>query len=477
MTIPAADTWPTDMTSMREALAAGRTTSADLVDRAIARAEAVNPQLNFIATQNFERAREQARESRAGSLAGVPTLIKDMILEKGLPANFGSATLRNYVAREDTPYARAIANAGLISIARSAMPEFGLNVVTESPLVGPTRNPWNLDYTPGGSSGGASAAVAAGVVPIAHGSDGLGSIRHGAAPCGLIGLKPSRGRNFGDEALRSISDLNVNGCVSRTVRDTAAWLEATQTRAPNALFPPIPLVTAPLDRKLRIHAYSTIMRTGKAPDASVSRVFAQTIDLLGTLGHRVSDASLPFDGPETIHLLHDITEGMFVRRLDALSQYIGTPIDPAGLEYRSGTLVAAGKKVDDERFGTAWAEMEKIAAAYLARLDEIDLWMTPTFSSEIVRIGVFGPDIAWMDQKDHLVDYAGYCWIDNVAGTPAISLPMGFSDNGLPVGVQFATRPGGEALLLALAYQLEAVVKWWRHTPPIWVGENVTDRG
>src|SRR5690606_1576212 len=127
-----------------------------------------------------------------------------------------------------------------------------------------------------------------------------------------------------------------------------------------------------------------------------------------------------------------ITEGMFVRRLDALSQYIGTPIDPAGLEYRSATLVAAGSKVDDERFGTAWRQMEKIAAAYLARLDEIDIWMTPTFSSEIVRIGVFGPDIAWMDQKDHLVDYAGYCWIDNVAGTPAISLPLGFSDHGLP---------------------------------------------
>src|SRR5690606_34619343 len=164
--------------------------------------------------------------------------------------------------------------------------------------------------------------------------------------------------------------------VSRTVRDTAAWLEATQTRAPNALFPPVPLITKPIDRPLRIHAYSTIMRTSEAPDASVSRVFAETIELLGTLGHRVSDAGLPFDGQQAVHLLHDITEGMFVRRLDALSQYIGTPIDPAGLEYRSATLVAAGKNVDDERFGTAWREMDKIAAAYLARLDEIDIWMT-----------------------------------------------------------------------------------------------------
>ncbi|MGE3747499.1 MAG: amidase family protein, partial [Sphingomonadaceae bacterium] len=115
---------------------------------------------------------------------------------------------------------------------------------------------------------------------------------------------------------------------------------------------------------------------------------------------------------------------------------------------------------------------EAIVAAYLARLSEIDIWMTPTFSTEIVPIGTLGPDGSWQDQREQLVDYAGYCWIDNFAGTPSISLPMGFSDNGLPVGVQFATRPGGEALLLALAYQLEAALEWWRHTPPIWVGDS-----
>src|SRR3546814_1951326 len=139
------------------------------------------------------------------------------------------------------------------------MPELGLNVVTESPLVGPTRNPWSLEHTPGGSSGGAAAAVAAGVAPIAHGSDGLGSIRHGAAPCGLVGLKPSRGRNVGDEALLSITDLTVNGCVSRIVRDTAAWLEATQTRVPDAACAHVPLVTAPSDTPLSIPATSTIL--------------------------------------------------------------------------------------------------------------------------------------------------------------------------------------------------------------------------
>lgn len=459
-----------DMIDMQGALASGRTTPAALVDRAIARAEAVNPQLNFIAWPTFERARMQAGEPRSGPLAGIPTLIKDMLPEKGVPASFGSAALRDFIPPDDAPYARAIAAAGPISIARSAMPELGLNAVTESPLLGPTRNPWNLDYTPGGSSGGGAAAVAAGVVPVAHASDGLGSIRHGAAPCGLVGLKPSRGRNAGEEAFRSIADLTVNGCVSRTVRDTAAWLEATQTRDPDCL-PPIPLVTAPVDHGLRIHAYSRVMRTGELPDASVQRVFGEALSLLGRLGHTVADADLPFAGGAAMELLGTITEGMFCRRLGMLSQAIGIEVRAEELEYRSVTLIAAGEAISDERFAAAWTAMERVVAAYLDRLEQIDIWMTPTLSTEIPRIGVFGPDISWAEQKDPLIDYAGYCWIDNFAGTPSISLPLGFSDNGLPVGIQFATRPGGEALLLALAYQLEAAVEWQRHIPPVWAGD------
>lgn len=460
------------MAGMRDAIESGRTTPAALVERAIERAEAVNPQLNFIAWPAFERARKQALQTRPGSIAGIPTLIKDMITERGLPASWGATALRHYIATEDAPYVQAITNAGLISIARSTMPELGLNVATESPLTGVTRNPWSLDHTPGGSSGGGAAAVAAGVVPVAHASDGLGSIRHGAAPCGLVGLKPSRGRNIGDETMRAISDLGVNGCVSRTVRDTAAWLEATQTRDTSAPFAPLPLVTAPIDHSLRILSYSAIMRTGDMPDASVARVFADTIDLLGRLGHSVGDGRLAFDGPDAIAALNGFIEGRFTRQLGALSAQIGIPIAPDELEHRSTTLVAAGRRIDDEQFRVVTEKMEGAAAAYLESLDAFDIWMTPTLSTEIVRIGVFGPDVAWLDQRDHLVDYAGYCWIDNFAGTPSISLPMGFSDNGLPVGVQFATRPGGEALLLALAYQLEAAVEWWQHTPPIWVGED-----
>lgn len=470
MMITACASGPADMVEMRRALEAGDATPAELVEQAIEHAEAANAELNFIAWPNFNRARRQASVQHAGPLAGIPTLIKDMINEKGSPASWGATALRDNVADEDDPYTRAIRDAGLVSIARSTMPELGLNVVTESPLTGITRNPWSLDHAPGGSSGGGSAAVAAGVVPVAHASDGLGSIRHGAAPCGLVGLKPSRGRNVGDEAMRAISDLGVNGCVSRTVRDTAAWLEATQTRAPGAAFAPVPLVTRPIEGSLRIHAYSDIMRTGAAPDASVARVFADTIALMERLNHSVSDATLPFDGPSAIAVLHDITEGTFSRKLALLAQKLGVEVHPDDLEYRSRTLVEVGNRIDDAHYASAWQKADEMVAAYLRRLDEIDIWMTPTLGTEPVRVGVFSPDGAWLDQRDHLVDYAGYCWIDNFAGTPSISLPMGFSDTGLPIGVQFAACPGGEALLLALAYQIEAAIEWGRRTPPIWFG-------
>jgi amidase len=472
MTITAAAGGPADMVAMRRALEAGETTATFLIDQAIERAEVTNAALNFIASPNFNRAQRQAALPHAGPLAGIPTLIKDMIAEKGSPVSWGAMVLRDYIAAEDEPYTVAIRDAGLVSIGRSTMPEFGLNVVTESPLTGITRNPWNLEHSPGGSSGGGAAAVAAGVVPVAHASDGLGSIRHGAAPCGLVGLKPTRGRNIGDEAMRAISDLGVNGCVSRTVRDTASWLEATQTRVEGAAFPPVPLVTRPVESTLRIRAYSNIMRTGAAPDASVVRVFANTIALMGKLGHSVHDAALPFDGPEAIAMLHDITEGTFSRKLALLAERLVVEVRPDDLEYRSRTLVEAGNAIDDVRYASAWQQADRMVSAYLKQFDEVDIWMTPTLGSEPVRVGIFSPDGAWADQRDHLVDYAGYCWIDNLAGTPSISLPMGFGDEGLPIGVQFATRPGGEALLLALAYQVEAAVNWWRHTPPLWVGDS-----
>ena len=463
---------PEDMIDMRDALAAGRTTASVLIERAIERVEAVNPQLNLIAWRNYDRARDRGGRLTSGPLAGVPTMIKDHLEEKGQPNSFGSEALRDNVAVQDAPYATAIAGAGLISICRSAMPELGLNVVTESSLVGPTRNPWNPDRTPGGSSGGGAAAVAAGVVPVAHASDGLGSIRHGAAPCGLVGLKPSRGRNAGDEAMRSMLDLGVHGCVSRTVRDSAAWFDATQSRSPDAAFAPAPLVSAAIDRPLTIRAHCAVMRTGALPGTGVSRVFEEARGLVARLGHRVADAPLPFDGAQAIADLGDIITKRFPLGIYSMGKATGQALAVEKLEHRSRTIIAAAEAIDEERMAAALVRMEVYVADYLAQFDVCDIWMAPTMGREAVPIGTFGPDTDWAAKLDDILDYGGLCWIDNFAGTPSITLPMGFSDNGLPIGIQFATRPGGEPLLLALAYQLEAAVEWRQHTPPIWVGDT-----
>ena len=283
---------PADMTAMREAMASGRVTASALVDQAIERAEAVNPQLNFIAWPTFERARGQAEEPRSGPLAGVPTLIKDMLPEKGIPASFGSAALRDFIPPDDAPYARAITNSGLISIARSAMPELGLNAVTESPLLGPTRNPWNLDHTPGGSSGGGAAAVAAGVVPVAHASDGLGSIRHGAAPCGLVGLKPTRGRLAQDRMMREMPVRIVSdGVLTRSVRDTAAFYREAEKVWRNPLLAPVGGVTRPGRARLRIAVVTDGI--GRACSPEVRELTLRTAALLERLGHRVEEIDNP----------------------------------------------------------------------------------------------------------------------------------------------------------------------------------------
>lgn len=181
-----------DAIALAAAIEDGSTTSSRQVEQALDRLDAVNPVLNLLAWPGSEAAKIQARNRQTGRLAGVPTMIKDHVAQKGLPNSFGATALRYRVERQDAPLMHAIEAGGLVPIGRTTMPEFGLNVVTESPLAGITRNPWSLDHSPGGSSGGSAAAVASGVVAVAHASDGLGSIRHAAAPCGLVGLKPSR---------------------------------------------------------------------------------------------------------------------------------------------------------------------------------------------------------------------------------------------------------------------------------------------
>lgn len=466
---PQDDGWR-DAVDAAQAVREGRTTASVLVEKAIERLERANPQINAVALPDYERARHRAARSPDGPLGGVPTLIKDVIDEAGRPNTVGTRLLRDNIAQADAPYVQAIARAGLISIGRSTVPEFAANASTESPLTGPTRNPWNLDYSAGGSSGGAAAAVAAGVVAVAHASDGAGSTRHAAAPCGLVGLKPSRGRLIGEETQRAISDFAVQGCVSRTVRDTAAWFAATEATGPDAPYSPVGVISAPLTRRLRIGANPRLTRSGADPHDEVAEVFDHAIAMLEELGHRVEDQPLAFDGEQTYAAFLDFFQGRSGRRIAAFESLLGRPLTTDDVEPATLGMMADGLEVSDAALARADDVLADMAERYIAQFDDIDLYMTPVFSTPPVRLGELGPDQPWPERRDRLLDYGSYCWVDNAAGTPAISLPLGFSRAGLPVGIQFAASPGGEQVLLELAYQLETVVGWADLRPPVWVG-------
>jgi amidase len=297
---PTASPWP-DATETATRIRKGEMTALDAVEAAIRRAEALQPKLNFLVNSDFDRALDKARRGgQGGPFAGVPFLVKDLDDYVGLPTRSGSQSmLMAPPATQQTPYITAFDQAGLVVIGKSATPEYGFLPTTEPVSNGPTHNPWDLSRSSGGSSGGAAAAVAAGVVPVAHASDGGGSIRIPASCCGLFGLKPSRGRMRGTAGETKVSDISVEHCVSRSVRDSAALFAATEDVGPQARYQPVGLVTPGRRRRLRIGLWMD-SDMGRKPQPEVLAATQQAAKLCQSLGHRVEPTRLPFDGPQFI---------------------------------------------------------------------------------------------------------------------------------------------------------------------------------
>ncbi len=457
---------PVDAVAQAAAVAAGKLTAAALVEAAIERLGRVNGQINAVAHPNFERARAATGAAR-GPLAGVPTLIKDNIEQGGLPWTSGCRALRTRVGKTDSGVAQAIERAGLVSIGRSTLPEFALLPTTEPLSTGPTRNPWKLGHSSGGSSGGSAAAVAAGVVAVAHGNDGGGSIRIPASCCNLVGLKPSRARMAGETGNRKVTDFGVNGCLSRTVRDTAAWFAACEGRGADAAYPPVGLVTGASARRLNIH----VMRasaTGIEPQSDVAAVFEATRALLSRRGHKVRDGRAAFDGPAVAAAFDALWSAGAIGRLKAASDFVGHAVVASEVEPLTLTWAAHGASVGDAGVAKAVATMQLLERQYAAQFDDFDVLMTPTLGAPPVSIGTLSPAKSYDELSAALQSYVAYTPVENAAGAPAIGLPMGFSKDGLPIGMQFTTRPGGERVLLELAYELEHEIGWHRMRPGVW---------
>ncbi|MFG3227299.1 amidase [Kitasatospora sp. NPDC048194] len=447
-----------DAVALAALVRSGEVNPRELVAAAAARAERIDGALLPVAHASYERPRI-SREGVAGPLWGVPTFLKDNVDLRGLPTAMGSEAFRARPARRNARFTDQFLATGLAVLGKTRLPEFGLNASTEFATAQPVRNPWKPSHSAGASSGGSAALVAAGVVPIAHANDGGGSIRIPAACCGLVGLKPTRGRLVTNAQGGKLPiDLVTDGVVTRSVRDTAAFFAAAERHRRNPKLPPLGLVEGPGGRRLRIGLVvdSPIAKT----DEPTRRVVEETAARLEAMGHRVEPTTLPF-GEE------------FSRDFLSYWGYIAWVIAVTGRlvldpSFRSGRLdgLTTGLR---RRFQTEFPRtpgvlrrLRRAEAVYAGIFRHHDAILSPVLAHTAPPIGHLSPNVAFDELVDRLLRYVAFTPVNNVTGGPGIALPTGAAPSGLPIGVHLSAAHGQERLLLELAFALEADRPWRR---------------
>ncbi|MFJ4387615.1 amidase [Pseudomonas sp. NPDC089408] len=479
--LSASDYQALDAWAMVKGLQAGQFSSEDLLAAAIARCEQVNPKLNAVNMRHDDYARALLAARRKtgtlnqGPLAGVPILLKDLnTFLQGTSTSNGSRLFKDAppAAVTSTLISRYEA-AGAVPFGKTTSPEFGLTTTTESLLWGQTRNPWNLAMSAGGSSGGSSVAVAAGIVPVAHATDGGGSIRIPASYCGVVGLKPTRYRTpSGPLRLEASFGASVANVVSRSVRDTALFLDAGQGHERGSPYWAQPLQRPYVDElgrdpgRLRVGLVRDSM-TGAALDPAIAKVLEQTIKQLLGLGHEIEELRLPID-PRQLFGSHGAAMGNAVLAMvNDREKALGRSLGPQDLELITfGVLERAGK-VTGEGVVRARQSFEDISMAMEQQFERFDVLLSPVTSSLTPALGELSLNQPYESYAQKAMGSAGFTVLANVSGQPAISLPLGMSDSGLPVGMMFTARLGGEDLLLRLAAQLEQDRPWLARRAPV----------
>ena len=402
-------------------------------------------------------------------LLGVPTAIKDLTATAGVRTTFGSTIYAQYLPPLDDDVVRLLADAGTISLGKTSTPEFGLTCYTEPAGLPPAVSPWDTSLLAGGSSGGAAAAVAGGLVAFAQGSDGGGSIRAPAAACGVVGLKPSRGRVSRGPVAGDVPSLSAIGPLARTVDDAAAMLDAMAVVCPAepVLAPPLPPGQSFLQharrepRRLRIGRYADSPLPGVELAAECRQAWEDTATLLDGLGHDVVDTTSPFD----VEVLWPPFEVLW----SVGAHSVPVPHDAHGaLLPFTRWLRDRGTAVSGPEFLQAIAQVQNAGRAAVAAHAEFDAVLTPTLAQLPRPVGWFSSAPTPAENFERQTRYAPYNALYNVTGQPAISLPLQWTDEGLPVGVQLAGQFAGEGTLLALAGQLERAQPWARRRPPTW---------
>ncbi|HEY0283725.1 MAG TPA: amidase family protein [Rhizomicrobium sp.] len=458
-----------DGLGLAEHVARKDVTAAELLEEAVARAEKLNPALGAIVFKDYEAARAAAQAPLpSGPFAGVPFLFKDIFLNaKGTPTRQGSRFFPPFPADHDSFLAVRFKKAGLIAFGKTNVPEFGLLPTTEGRLYGPAHNPWNLAYSTGGSSGGSAAAVAAGIVPLAHANDGGGSIRIPASCCGLVGLKPSRGRvSAGPDMGEAVDGLSCELVLSRSVRDTAAALDVAAGYEPGdpycAAPAPASYLKAAQEKPKRLRIGFANKKLGGSPlHPDCLAAVEGAAKLCADLGHSVEEASPDLDVAMLLPSFMAIWTSNLASFVDLIARLTGQTPSMDNLEGTTIGLYEAGKRVGASEYLQAKMMLNQVARTAAKFHRSHDLWLTATLGAPPLRLGTLD-----IDERDPqkafapLIDYVAYTALQNVTGQPAISLPLHWNDAGLPIGVHFAAPYGDELTLLRLAAQLEHAAPW-----------------
>jgi amidase len=464
-----------DATAQAALVARGEISARELVDAAIERIDLVDGRLNAVIHRRFERARDEAPAAR-GPFAGVPFLVKDAVCHTaGDPFHAGMQVLKDahWSEPDDTWLAARFRAAGFVFVGKTNTPELATSVTTEPVAYGPTRNPWDVTRSPGGSSGGSAAAVAAGLVPVAHGNDMGGSIRFPASMCGIIGLKPTRARTtLGPDFGEYWGPLTHEFVLTRSVRDTAAVLDAVCGAGPGDPY------TAPPPRRpyrdeieggdgdrLRI-GFRTETPDGEASGADAVRAVESTARLLADLGHEVEPAVIPaLDGSYNRGFITVLSTAV-ARDVARWSARLGRDITNE-LEPTNTFFATMGSQISSIEYLGAMEDMQAWTRRVAQWWVDHDVLVVPTSPEPPVHLGEIAPTNTDPNVGAHMGRLVSFCAPFDVTGQPAMSLPLHWNDDGLPIGVQLVAAYGREDVLLRAAAQLERAQPWAGHRPPV----------
>lgn len=466
-----------DGLALAELVRSGKVSASEVVEAAIDHIERLNPKLNAVVHSAFDEARAAASGPLPdGPFKGVPFIVKDFgIGVAGWPCTSGSRFCAGVIDQEDSGLTRRYRRAGVVLVGRGASSEYGIAGNVETSLFGPTRNPWKPEHIAGGSSGGSAAAVAAGMVPMAHASDGLGSIRIPAACCGLVGMKPTRDRvpNLPD-GFDYAMGFCVDHAVTRSVRDSAAMLDATGLPEPGSPYA-IPRREGPyleeVDQsvgKLRI-VWSPETPSGQPLHPDVAAELERTAETLAALGHEVREASLGVDHRALHRARAPVSAANFAAGMRRVIDRVGREPREDELEPLTWASLQASRQVTGEQAFWGYQELRMLTRQVLRRFETFDVYLCPVMSAPPPAVGFTDPKT--VDPREigrRQMALYPFAALFNFTGQPSISLPLGMSEEGLPIGMMFTGRYADEATLYRLAGQLEKEMPWASRRPAVW---------